>query len=138
MKRGILITVVIVAALVVGCLVTIKLGTRRLRLEDEVPHRFTPVLKAIFNFEDSNGVSPQALSDLVPQFIEVVPTSESIHKVDYTCEPDGTNWLLTVTCQVGQDKRMYCWRTDNSISWPDGWIESGWLHGWHILKNEEE
>jgi len=138
MKQVLLIALIIVVALAVGFSVVVRLGLRQLRLEDDVPQRFKPVIVGLFNFEAANGASPQDLLDLVPQYLEVVPTSESIHNVDYARRPDGSNWMLSVTCQIGRGRRMYCWRTDESISLPDGWITSGMIHGWHVLKNQKE
>lgn len=127
---GVGITVLVVA---IALMLLIRQGMHRLRLEDEVPHIYVPVMKAIWNFTDSNGVAPSALSDLVPAFLPALPTSPVVEAVSYQRMEDRTNWVLSIRAKVGHDRWTYLQETVPQRE--SRKVKR--IHGWQIIEEEK-
>jgi hypothetical protein len=91
---------------------------RTFRIEDQIHGTFFPVSMAIERFADTNGVPPQSLDSLIPDFLPNIPTSPLVDRLEYGVV-GGTNWIMNAHSTVLKPARIYSWRSDLNFTEPE-------------------
>ncbi len=119
MKRGTKRIILVIAAIVVAAAATVAWGffsaLRTFGIEDRIHGAFFPASIAIERFAGTNGVPPKTLDDLVPSFLDRIPTSPLVDKIEYRVV-DGTNWIMNAHSTALKPARVYSWRSDWSFT----------------------
>ena len=79
--------------------------------EENIHNTFFPVTLAIESFTEKNGAPPKALDVLVPSFLDRLPTTPLVDKIEYKVL-DGTNWILNAHSTALRPARVYSWRSN--------------------------
>lgn len=80
-------------------------------IEDRIHGTFFPISIAIERFAETNGVPPESLANLVPDFLPSIPTSPLVDRLDYRVV-DRTNWIMNAHSTALKPYRTYSWRSD--------------------------
>jgi hypothetical protein len=119
MKRGTKRIIIGIAAILVVAAVTIAWGffsaLRTFGIEDRIHGAFFPASIAIERFAETNGVPPKTLDDLVPTFLDHIPTSPFVDKIEYRVV-GGTNWIMNAHSTALKPARVYSWRSDRNLT----------------------
>jgi len=115
MKRGTKRIILGIAAILVAAAATIAWGffsaLRTFGIEDRIHGAFFPASIAIERFAETNGVPPKTLDDLVPSFLDHIPASPFVDKIEYRVV-GGTNWIMNAHSTALKPARFYSWRSD--------------------------
>src|SRR5258708_2620765 len=85
---------VVVLVAPVLCVVAVSVACEASAKEDAVIFGGKHVNGAISDYVKSHGAPPRKLENLIPEFMESIPSMPEISKVDYHRSSDGKEWTL--------------------------------------------
>jgi hypothetical protein len=101
--------------------------------EDRIIFGSKQVEEGITAFVRKHGSPPQALADLVPNFMDSIPAIPEIARVDYHVSPDGKEWTLDLYRTQRKVPLVYR-RTNASLSPEDAQRKVDVENGCYVLK----
>src|SRR6266849_3748929 len=87
----------------------------RFASEDRISGGLHPVTVALDEFHTDTGSLPTNLTQLVPRYIQQLPTAPVADSIDYRVLPDGTNWQLTVRSRITGAPRVFVQRSSREF-----------------------
>ena len=88
---------------------------KKFKQEEVVYETFSPMVEAIYKYQEDYGRSPSSLTDLIPKYINKIPSSDLIKTFVYMPMKNNKCWELKL-----YDKRhprlIYMIRSDNEYS----------------------
>ena len=93
------------------------------------------VQDAISEYIGKHGKPPQRLEDLVPDFLEALPTVPEIYKTDYRLSGDGKDWTLDLY-RTNRSVLLIYRRTSVGLSPEDAKRAMETEDGCYVLKAE--
>lgn len=101
--------------------------------EDRIVFGSMRVQEAINNYVEKHGSTPRKLEDLIPEFIESIPSIPEISKVDYHLSADGKEWTLDLYWTNRKVPLIYR-RTNAGLSSEDAKQRIDTEDGCYVLK----
>lgn len=95
--------------MVIVCIVVYSVAKawRNFSIEDSIHAEFYPLISALDQFCDKNHRAPETLNDLVPEYLNEIPSLRRVSEVRYRSEPNEPRWRLTLVSQATGDLRYY-------------------------------
>jgi hypothetical protein len=93
------------------------------------------VQEAVSDYAAKHGKPPQRLEELVPEFLQAVPTIPEISRMDYRVSTDSTNWTLDFY-RTNRSVRLIYRRTNAGLSSEDAKRKVETEDGCYVLKAE--
>jgi hypothetical protein len=91
------------------------------------------VQEAVSDYTAKHGKPPQRLDELVPDFLEAVPSIPEISRMDYRVSNDGTNWTLDLY-RTNRNVLMIYRRTNAGLNPEDAKRKVETEDGCYVLK----
>ena len=89
---------------------------RMFGVEDQIHGTYFPLVAAIDAYTRENRGAVPFLDDLVPAFIESVPQSDLVNRLEYETYTDFPRWSLSLYSNVHGEERVYTWRSDGEYT----------------------
>lgn len=111
-------------------------GLKWFRVEEKVHKAYSPVVWALYDYEEDNGVRAPSLQALIPRYIESLPSLPFVISEEYSLRDRG-DWQFDVRVRLCGEVRVFRSRGSNSYSEQDDCEYLGNLHGvWFVLKEQ--
>ncbi len=108
MKRTILGTVgVLLLAVVAFVAYSFTQSLRYYDIEGSIHAKFYPLIPALDRYCDVNRRAPEKLDDLVPEYLDEIPSLDRVSDVRYTNDQGKPHWRLTLESLATGDRRLY-------------------------------
>jgi len=107
---------------------------QRFANEERICGAFGPVITGLENFQTQTGSLPTNLVQLVPQFVQQIPTSPIAESIDYRILPDGTSWQLSVRSRVRGPRELFMRRSSNEFTEEERRQSVAGFHGWLVFR----
>ena len=137
MKPGAKYSLIALAILVLAVPAVLLLGfnaaMKAHAQEDRIIFGSKQIEEGIVAYVQKRGSPPQALADLVPDFMDSIPTFPEISKVDYHVSPDGNQWTLDLYRTQRKVPLVYR-RTNATLSPEDALRKVDVENGCYVLK----
>jgi hypothetical protein len=106
----------------------------RFASEDRISGGLHPVMVALGEFHTDTGSLPTNLTQLVPRYVQQLPTAPVADSIDYRVSPDGTNWQLTVRSRITGAPRVFVQRSSTEFTAAEEAPVVTIFHGWREFR----
>ncbi len=87
-----------------------------LKIEDELYHKYSPIILAIRDYEKSEKIAPGTLNELVPEYLEKLPEPDDAESFHYSNKVIKNRWELKIHSRKRNVNRTYVVRSDDYYS----------------------
>lgn len=85
-------------------------------IEGSIHAQFYPLISALDRYCAKNRNAPAKLDDLIPEYIDEVPSFGRVAEIRYHSEPDEPRWRLTLVSRATGELRYYIAETGIPLS----------------------
>lgn len=108
MKRAIFGTLAVLLLAVVGIIgYSILKSLRYYEIERSIHAEFYPLILALDRYCDDNRKSPDKLEDLLPKYLDKIPSLGRVSAVHYTNGSGRPHWRLTLESLATGQRRLH-------------------------------
>ena len=116
-KRSIFILVAVVVVVAVAVFaVSFYRRIHAFAVEDQIHGTFYPVANALFGFEHDHNSPATNLTQLVPGYIDQLPSSRFADSLDYSVIDGGKAWQLSIHSRALAEPRIYFCRSTQKFT----------------------
>ena len=117
MKRAIFGTLGVLLLAIVGIVgYSVIQSLRYYDIEGSIHAEFYPLIPALDRYCEKNRKAPETLNDLVPEYLNEIPSLRRVSDIRYRSEPNEPRWRLTLVSQATGDLRYYIAETGIPLS----------------------
>jgi hypothetical protein len=117
MKRAIIGTLGFILFAIVGIVGYFVIQPLRYyHIEGSIHAEFYPLIPALDGYCDVNRKAPEKLEDLVPEYLNELPSLGKVSEIRYRYEPKEPRWRLTLVSEATGDLRYYIAETGIPLS----------------------
>jgi hypothetical protein len=91
-------------------------AVHRWGVEGRIHGTFFPVVHALFEYEDATGAPAKSLQDLIPKYLDAIPTCSIADSVSYRLLDNGKDWELAIRSTALRKPRVYVHRSNKSFT----------------------
>jgi hypothetical protein len=103
---------------------------RRYMREERFCGAFHPVIDALREFQEQNGVPPTTLAQLLPGHLTRLPSAPIADTIEYRLLPDGTDWEISVWSGVRGTPELFVQRSSRVFTAEERQRSVTNFHGW--------
>ena len=107
---------------------------QRFAAEERICGAFHPVFFALDKFHGDTGSLPTNLVQLLPKYLEQIPTVPVADSIDYRILPDGTNWQISVQSRITGTPRIFLQRSTQKFTAEEQRQSVTGFHGWLVFR----
>lgn len=135
--KWIIRSVVAVIVITIACFAySFFVAWHRFASEERICGAFHPVIRALEDFREKIGVPPTNLTQLVPEYLQKIPTAPVADSIEYRVLADGTNWQLSVRSRVRGAPELYVQRLYRDYSAEEQRQSVTGFHGWLVFPDK--
>ncbi len=103
-------------------------------LEDRVVGTYRPVIDGIVEYEKQTDSLPKDINDLVPKYIDRIPTMKEVERFKYNII-GLEDWELIVNAKEKGFTKEFIYRTTNKLTAEEEKRLWTGCHGWFVLQD---
>lgn len=104
--------------------------------EDAITHSGHTIVSAITEYEKENGSAPGLLSDLIPEYLDAIPSIPEVDRIEYDSNQDQDVWVLRLYSSTFREPREFLYRSDFTLTEEEEARSMGSVHGFPVLSAE--
>jgi hypothetical protein len=104
-------------------------------LEDNITRAYSPIVNAIYKYQEDNGKRPNSLADIDPEYFKTtLPVKDVVISSKYTKTNKAKEWRISILVKARGITREFLYPSDGKLTEQEKKRSCARCHGWEILK----